>query len=97
MPLKTTVRMRGIRSPILTLAVITSRFYAATCARKENGRMVANPDGTAFFGDYFRVAVTRPALWETKISRPATFDECIGDLPLVEKAVTNQLHYHSSG
>jgi hypothetical protein len=55
MPLKTTVRMRGIRSPILTLAVITSRFYAATCARKENGRMVANPDGTAFFGDYFRV------------------------------------------
>jgi hypothetical protein len=25
------------------------------------------------------LAVTRPELWETKISRPATLDECIGD------------------
>jgi hypothetical protein len=24
--------------------------------------------------------VTRPELWETKISWPATLDECIGDL-----------------
>jgi hypothetical protein len=28
--------------------------------------------------------VTRPELWETKISRPATLDECIGDYALTE-------------
>jgi hypothetical protein len=34
--------------------------------------------------------VTRPELWETKISRPATLDECIGDLSSTENRLPDR-------
>ena len=47
-------------------------------------RKVGNPDIDTRFGVTSELPVTRPELWETKISRPATLDECIGDLSLME-------------
>jgi hypothetical protein len=40
--------------------------------------LVANPEITPFSG-YVRVGGQPTGLWETKISRPATLDECIGE------------------
>ena len=48
-------------------------------------RIVANPHRT-HFGVTSELAVIRPELWETKISRPATLDECIGDYAQIEVA-----------
>jgi hypothetical protein len=40
-------------------------------------------------------AVTRPELWETKISRPATLDERIGDFALADiPTVVSQAPYY---
>jgi hypothetical protein len=40
------------------------------------------------------LAVTRPEMWETKISRPATLDACIGDDALTENQ-TLSLNYRT--
>jgi hypothetical protein len=58
---------------------------------------VSSPTGLCTrFGVTSGWAVTRPESWETKISRPATLDECINDYALVEDRLQRNEWYSLS-